>query len=246
MDPLAIAAAGGLRSRMQSLDLLANNLANTGTSGYKRDQEFYGLFRSDESSAADGQPAATLPLIQRQWTDFSQGNLQVTGNPFDIALSGTGFFAVNGPGGPLYTRNGNLSISPSGELQVAGSYTLQDRTTGQSIHVVSGKPVQISKDGSVQQEGQTIGQLKIVTFPSTQALQKVGNACFQNTDPKNQAVAANTVEVQQGRFEESNVPVAEAAMRLVGVMRQFEMLQKAIGISTEMDNKSIQEVARIA
>ena len=69
-----------------------------------------------------------------------------------------------------------------------------------------------------------------------------GNTCFQDTDPANSPSPATDVEVQQGKVEGSNVPVAEAAMRLVGVMRQFEMLQKAIGISREMDTKSIQEV----
>lgn len=243
MDPLAIAAVSGLRSRMQSLDLLANNLANTGTSGYKRDQEFYSLFTSDQASGADGGPGATLPVVQKQWTDFSQGSLQVTGDPLDVALSGKGFFVVNGPNGPLYTRNGNLQVSPSGELTVAGKYPLQDQA-GNSIHVTSGKPIQISSDGTVQQDGSTLGQVKVVTLPST-GLQKVGDACFQNTDPNNRPVAAAGVEVQQGKIEQSNVPVAEAAMRLVGVMRQFEMLQKAVGISNEMDTKSIQEVARV-
>jgi flagellar basal body rod protein FlgG len=244
MDPLAIAAVSGLRSRMQSLDLLANNLANTGTSGYKRDQEFYSLFSSDQASGADGGPGATLPVIQKQWTDFSQGTLQVTGNSQDVALAGKGFFVVNGPNGPLYTRNGSLQVLPSGELAVAGKYTLQDQA-GNAIHVTSGKPIQISTDGTVQQDGGTLGQIKVVTLPATDSLQKVGDACFQNTDPNNRPVAAAGVEVQQGKIEQSNVPVAEAAMRLVGVMRQFEMLQKAVGISNEMDTKSIQEVARV-
>src|ERR1035438_2896145 len=94
MDPLAIAAVSGLRSRIQSLDLLANNLANTGTSGYKGDQEFYSLFNSEQASGADGGPGATLPVIQRQWTDLSQGTIQQTGNSLDVALAGKGFFVV--------------------------------------------------------------------------------------------------------------------------------------------------------
>src|SRR5271157_3484335 len=101
MDSLTIAALSGLRSRMESLDLLANNLANSATAGFKRDQEFYGVFSGDESES-------TLPVIQKQWTDFSPGTLQVTGNPMNVALSGSGFFAVNGHSGPLYTRNGSL------------------------------------------------------------------------------------------------------------------------------------------
>jgi len=244
MDPLAIAAASGLKSRMQSLDMLANNIANTGTSGYKGDQEFYSLFSSDQASGANGEPGATLPVIERQWTDFSQGNLQVTGNPLDVALSGKGFFVVNGPSGPLYTRNGSLQVSPSGELSVAGRHPLQGQS-GSTIHVVSGKPIVISADGTVQQDGNTIGQLRVVSLPSTDSLQKAGDACFRETDAKNIPAAAAGVEVQQGKLEESNVAVTGSAMRLVGVMRQFEMLQKAIGISTEMDTKAIQEVARV-
>jgi len=230
---------------MQSLDLLANNLANTGTNGYKRDQEFYNLFTAGEASGIGGGPGATLPVIERQWTDFSQGTLEVTGNASDLALSGPGFFVVKGPNGPLYTRNGSLQISASGELGVAGGYALQDRAGHGPIHVTSGKPITISPDGTVQQDGQSIGQIEVVNFRSTEPLQKVGNTCFHNGDPANKPVAADSVEVQQGKIEQSNVPVAEAAMRLVGVMRQFEMLQKAVGISDEMDTKSIQEVARV-
>jgi flagellar basal body rod protein FlgG len=151
---------------------------------------------------------------------------------------------VNGPSGPLYTRNGSLQIAPTGELTVAGKYALQDQA-GNAIHVTSGKPIQIAADGTVQQDGKTLGQIKIVGLPATDSLQKVADACFQNTDPKNAAIPASGVEVQQGKIEQSNVPVTAAAMRLVGVMLQFEMLQKAIGISTEMDTKAIQEVARV-
>jgi len=245
MDALTIAAASGLRSRIQSLDLLANNLANSATSGYKRDQEFYGLYFSPESLDPNtGGPSSTLPVVERQWTDFSQGALQVTSNPLDVALSGSGFFAVNSRGGTLYTRSGNLQVLPSGELATADGYPLQD-VAGGTLHVTAGKAVEISTDGLVQQDGQSVGQLAVVSFPSTASLQKVGSTCFQNTDVNNVPKAATDVQVLQGKLEGSNVPVADAAMRLVGVMRQFEMLQKAVGVSSDMDNKTIQEIARV-
>src|SRR5512133_2573533 len=101
MDRLTIAAASGLRTRMESLSLLANNLANAGTSGYKNDRECYNLYASSEAGAGEN-ANFTLPMVQRQWTDFSQGVLQPTGNPLDIALSGRGFIALNGAAGPLY------------------------------------------------------------------------------------------------------------------------------------------------
>jgi flagellar basal body rod protein FlgG len=244
MDSLTIAAASGIRSRMQSLDLLANNLAISATSGFKRDQEFYGLFTSDDATGGADGSTSTMPVIQRQWTDFSPGVLQVTGNPLDVALSGSGFLAVNGPSGPLYTRNGNLQVLPTGELATADGYPLRS-TGGDTIRVSSGQPIQIATDGTVQQGGQTMGQIAVVSFKATDSLTKMGSTCFQNSDPKNLPVAAANVEVQQGKIEGSNVPVAEAAMRLVGVMRQFEMLEKAIGISNDMDTKSIQDVARV-
>jgi flagellar basal body rod protein FlgG len=246
MDNLTIAAASGLRSRMESLDVLANNLANSGTTGFKRDQEFYGVYSSaDSNDPMNGGPSSTLPTIEKQWTDFSAGTMQDTGNALDVALNGDGFLAVNGPNGTLYTRAGNLKVLPTGDLATNDGYPLRS-VGGGTIQVTSGKPIAISSDGTVQQNGQSIGQMEIVSFQSTNSLEKVGSTCFQDTDVKNPPVAATNVTVQQGKVEGSNVPVAEAAMRLVGVMRQFEMLQKAIGVSNDMDTKTIQEVARVS
>jgi len=245
MDNLTIAAASGLRSRMESLDLLANNLANTATSGFKRDMEFYGTYASkDSNDPVNGGSSSTLPTIEKQWTDFSQGSLQVTGNPLDVALDGSGFFSVNGPTGTLYTRAGNLKVLPSGALATSDAFPLQG-TDGGTIQIAPNKPIVILPDGTVQQAGQSVGQINLVNFASTDSLRKMGSTCFQNTDIKNQPTAATNIAVQQGKIEGSNVPVADAAMRLVGVMRQFEMLQKAVGVSNDMDTKTIQEVARI-
>jgi flagellar basal-body rod protein FlgG len=245
MDNLTIAAASGLRSRMESLDLLANNLANSATNGFKRDQEFYGVYASaDSNDPVNGGSSATLPTIEKQWTDFSQGTVQVTGNPLDIALTGDGFLAVNGPGGTLYTRAGNLRVLSSGVLATNDGYTVRS-TAGGTIKIAANIPFTITSDGTVQQSGQPLGQIQIANFKSNNSLQKMGSTAFQNTDPKNAAVPATNVVVQQGKIEGSNVPVAEAAMRLVGVMRQFEMLQKAISVSNDMDTKTIQDVARV-
>ena len=245
MDNLSIAAVSGLQSRMESLDLLANNLANSATTGYKSDREFYGTYSSDAAqNSVDGGAGTALPVVERQWTDFSPGVIVATGNPLDVALGGSGFFSVNGPKGTLYTRSGSFRILPTGELANGDGYTVRSNSGG-TINVGSGKQINITKEGIVQQDNQSVGQLEVVDFKSTDSLQKAGSASFQNTDPKNAPAAASNVDVQQGKLESSNVPVAYAAMRLVGIMRQFEMLQKAIGISNDMDMKSIQEVARV-
>ncbi|HEU5021854.1 MAG TPA: flagellar basal-body rod protein FlgF [Bryobacteraceae bacterium] len=245
MDNLGIAAASGLQSRMTSLDMLANNLANSNTVGYKSDREVYGTYSSDDAqNGVDGGAGAALPVIQKQWTDFSPGAIESTGNPLDLAIAGKGFFVVAGPKGPLYTRAGHFKVMPNGELANDNGYAVRTPSGG-NITIPAGKTIDITREGQVQADGAPIGQIAIVNFKSTAALRKTSGACFENGDPKNQPAPATDASVQQGKLEGSNVPVAYAAMRLVSIMRQFEMLQKAVGISSDMDTKSITEVARV-
>lgn len=245
MDPIGVLAAGGIRSRMESLDLLANNLANSSTSGYKSDKEFYSIFKSDYADeGADGNDA-TMPLIDRKWTDFSQGLLQSTNNPLDMGLSGSGFFTIKGPSGPLYTRNGSFQVSSTGVLTTSDGYPVQTAVGGAGITLDPSSSVTVTPGGDVQQNGISVGQLALVNFADTTVLSKQGNNYFKNTNPKVIPAPATGVEVHQGQIENSNVNTPGAAVQLVGVMRQFEMLQKAITLSMDMNKKGIDEVARI-
>jgi flagellar basal-body rod protein FlgF len=240
MDPLLISAASGMKARMESLDMLANNLANSGTSGFKADREFYSLYQQQ------------LPMVETRWTDFSQGAVLPTGNPLNLALSGNGFFALNGPAGTVYTRNGNFQISKSNQLESAEGYTLRNALDmGNPITVDPAQDIVIGKDGTVTQGGQPIGQIELGMLPSAaDQVSKLGNSYFALVNGSAGATpAASTTaaaEVQQGQLEQSNVPVADVAVRLVSVMRQFEMLQKAMNISSEMSKQAIQEVAKVA
>ena len=245
MDHVAVTAASGLHARMEALDLVANNLANATTSGFKLDREFYSLFTGGGDSLIEGDsPSTRLPLIQKQWTDFSQGVLQPTGNARDLGLSGKGFFAVNGPSGPLYTRNGAFQLSPAGVLTTVEGYPVRG-VGGQAIQTQSSAPFEVATDGSVKQGGQTLGQLELVDFQDRSALQKLGNSYFNVTNPNIKPIPATGVLVEQGKVENSNVAPAESAVRLVGLMRQFEMLQKAITVTTDMNKKSIEDVVRV-
>ncbi|MCU1258087.1 MAG: flagellar basal body rod protein [Bryobacterales bacterium] len=247
MDALSIAAASGMRARLESLEMLANNLANSATGGYKTDREFYSLYVSaDATEAADlGTSASpdTLPVIDKPWTDYSQGVLQVTDNPLDLALSGKGFFAVNGPTGVLYTRNGRFKLTPTGALANLDGMTVRTRAGG-TIQTISSSPLLVAQDGTVQQDGQVLGQIQIDSFNEPVDLNKQGMNYFYKLDPKQSAQAA-TAEVHQGKLEGSNVGSAESAVRLVTVMRQFEMLQKAMNIGADMNRMAIEEVAKV-
>ena len=242
MDALTSAAASGLRARMESLDMLANNLANADTGGYKTDREFYSLYAPPESMGEND--VLTMPLIERQWTDFSQGAIRPTGNPLDFALSGKGFFRVEGPNGPLYTRQGAFRFSPAGVLVTSEGYPVK-LAGGGSLTAPSGAPLEVAPDGTVMQQGQPLGRLDVVSVDHPAGLAKQGNNYFRVADDAAAVPAASGVEVQQGKLESSNVGTAESAVRLVGVMRQFEMLHKAMSIGAEMNKKAVEEVARV-
>lgn len=242
MDPLTALAASGLRARMESLDLLANNVANASTGGYKADREFYSLYVAPE--AADNDPLASMPVIERPWTDHTQGALHPTGNPLDTALEGNGFFAVNGPSGPLYTRNGSFRLAADGKLTTQDGYALRDRQ-GNPMILDGTRNIEISKDGTVIQQGSVIGQLEIADFSTTAGLAKQGANYFRVSDPALRPTVPAPATVAQGQVEGSNSGPAEAAVRLVSVLRQFEMLQKAVSLGAEMNKRAIEEVAKV-
>lgn len=236
MDPILISAASGMKVRMESLDMLANNIANSGTVGFKTDREFYSLYEQQ------------LPVIKQQWTDFSQGALTPTGNSLDLALAGKGFFALNSPSGTIFTRSGQFQVSKSNQLQTADGYTLRDvQNDGLPVTVDPTQPIDIAKDGTVQQNGQTIAQIEVggIDDPA-QTLSKLGKTYFISSSQPAKLTPDPATEVRQGALEDSNVPTADSAVRLVGIMRQFEMLQKAMTVGADMDKQAVEVVAKVS
>lgn len=242
MDPMTAMAASGLRSRTDSLDLLANNVANASTGGYKADREFYSLYTSSE--AADSGQSATMPVVERPWIDLAQGAMQSTGNTLDMALSGKGFFSVQSPGGPLYTRNGSFRLAADGTLSTAEGYPVSG-TNGVVLRLQATGKIEVSRDGTVSQDGQTVGQLQVVDFPGAAGLAKQGNNYFRSSGAGSAAAAGAATTVEQGKLEASNTGTAESAVRLISIMRQFEMLQKAASTALDMSKQAIEQVAKV-
>jgi len=246
MDSISISAASGMRSRMQSLDLLANNLANAETGGYKADREFYSIYTSAEASA-DAQDqnfinnVTTLPVVEKQWTDLAPGDLRSTGNPLDLAVDGDGLFAIQTARGVRYTRNGNFRLSPAGTLVAADGSAVRSQT-GRPIALDRTLAVEILPDGTVQQSGNAVGKIQMASF-SAGSLAKEGANYFVAAPGATPQAATGTVI--QGNLEQSNVGAAESAVRLVSITRQFEMLQKAAGIGNDLGRQAIEQVARV-
>jgi flagellar basal-body rod protein FlgF len=244
MDQLTSTAASGMRTRSEALDLIANNISNASATGYKSDSEYYNLYTS-----FDADTQSTMPTIERAWTNFSQGLLSDTGNPLDIALAGRGFLTADSPHGTVYTRNGSLKLSSTGILETAEGYPVRANTPSGHIQATLGVGagiLQFQKDGSVAQDGQPLGTLTIADWPHPEKLDKQSGAYFRMADSSAQPAAATGVEVWQGKLEGSNSSPAEAAVQLVSVLRQFEMLQKAVSLGAQMNKQAAEDVARVS
>jgi flagellar basal-body rod protein FlgF len=244
MDALTAAAASGIRARIESLDMLANNLANESAAGFKADQEAYDLYVSPEAAdSPEGTNPAILPVVQNRWTDFAQGALLPTGNSMDLALSGKGFFVASTPTGPVYTRGGSLRFSLTGQLETLDGYAVQG-SDGKPILLDSSKTIEVLPDGNVLQDGQQISRIAVVDFDDPKVLTKRGGNYFRSVSSTTPAPAPQA-EVRQGQLEKANSDSAHSASRLVTILRQFEALQKALTIGADMNRRAVEEVAKI-
>jgi flagellar basal-body rod protein FlgF len=247
MDAIGIAAASGLRSRMESLEILANNLANAATSGFKADRERYTTYWAAESTSAldAGRGGAGVsPVVERNWIDFTQGALTRTGVPTHLAVTGPGFLTVKRGDETLYSRNGELQISARGTL-VNGEGLDVLGTDGKALSINAAQPLEIRADGSLWQAGAQTGQLNLAEFTDPQGLQKVGHNYFRWPGAADQIQAGSTTRVIQGSLETANTGPAEGAVRMVNVLRQFESLQKALQLGSEMNRRLVEEVAKV-
>jgi flagellar basal body rod protein FlgG len=141
----------------------------------------------------------------------------------------------------MYTRNGTLHLSPSGDLLGPEDRAILD-PQGKPIKLDPSQAITITGSGEVRQQSATVAQLAIVEFPNASALSKMGQSYFQAPSSAS-PIAAKETEVKQGAVESSNAVPSDAAVRLVSVLRLFEMLQKTISVGTEMNRRAMEDVA---
>lgn len=220
------AACAGLQAQTQALELIANNLANLNTTGYRGQLPLFREFLPTGIEASDplNQAVNDFSIVGGSRTDLTPATLDRTGNPFDLAIEGKGFFAVKTPAGTLYTRNGNFQVSKNGQLLTSsGDPLLGEQGT---VTVPSGT-VSISEDGTLSVNGALAGQLRIVEFVPGSAPVAVGNSYYSAPDSAVRPSADS--RVRQGMLEASNVNSVAAVVNLLVVQRRAEMLEQAMG-----------------
>lgn len=231
----------GLKSRSDMLDLIGNNLANLNTTGFKADQSFFHMVRQSVLGGSGDQAECVLP---GSFTDFQDGSLSPTSSPLDLALEGKGFFCVKTPSGLAYTRNGSFHLDAEGYLLTGDGYRVQG--VDGDILLDRAGTVQVDKLGNIQVDQVSMGILKIVDFADYSRLEKTGNSMFRPVVPEMTEQAADRFTLLQGYRENANLNPASAMTAMVGVLRQFEMLQKAMNsLVNDLDKKVIEQVGRV-
>lgn len=232
----------------RELDVIANNLANMNTTGFKADGS---VFEEYLSSLARGAPNARVSFVQDRatWTDMSGGPVEHTGNALDVAINGDGYFAVQTQRGVRYTRNGSFQIAPNGQIVTAdGSPVLGD---GGPITLQStDRQISISPDGSVSvREGSATadslrGKLRIVTFANNRDLQKDGNSTF-NYVGNGAPVDSTNATVVQGALEKSNVRGVVEMSRMIEITRYYTQIAAMIQQQSDLGQTAIDKLAEI-
>ena len=251
MDSGIYAAYTGLLARTQALDTAANNLANTGTSGFRAERNYFRSVLTDNITQQPGSQVGSavngFGVLGGNRLDMGQGQIAPTGNPLDLALSGAGFFALQTAQGVRYTRDGAFTRSATGVLQTSAGEPVLDAKL-QPITIPSGA-VQVSSDGTISVstvDGSSIaGQVGLFDFANASALTAEGTNRFV-ASAESPAFAA-TPQVQQGASEGANGDAAGGAMQLMLMQRQAEMMQKALStFNNDLDKVAAEELPRVS
>ncbi|MBV1883739.1 MAG: flagellar basal-body rod protein FlgG [Pseudomonadales bacterium] len=241
----------GLTAQDARLNSISNNLANVGTTGYKRDRAVFQdlLYQIKRQPGAQSSQDTTLPSGLQQGTGvrtvatqkvFTLGNLQVTEQPLDMAVNGRGFFQVLTPSGNLaYTRDGQFQVDSTGQLVTSSGYVVQPAitipTTASTVTIGADGIVTTVVDGTSSQAG----QIQLADFANPAGLQAQGDNLFGETSasgaPSTSNPGINGIgSVLQGTLENSNVNVVEELVNMISTQRAYEMNSKVISTVDQM------------
>jgi flagellar basal-body rod protein FlgF len=244
MDSGYYATCAGLAAQTQALELVAHNLANLGTTGYRGQQTtFRSLLAGDARAGSNPLNAAinNFGVLGGSRLDLASGSLALTGNPLDVAVAGSGFFSVQSAQGILYTRDGSFHVTSAGQLVTSqGSAVLGELGP---VTMPNGS-VAISSDGTISVDGTVVDKLRLAEFPAGTNLTALGNSTY--AAPAGSAVTAAGSSVSQGMLEGSNVSPMEGVVQLITVQRNAEMLSRALSaFDSQLNQIAVQDLPKV-
>lgn len=242
------AAYIGLSRQMtlrRELDIVANNVANADTTGFKVEQLMVSTEIGQRARNDMIRPSASFVMDQGVGRDFGQGTLTQTGRDLDFAIEGNdAFFQIETPNGEAYSRDGAFTINAEGTLTTKQGLPVLGDGGPIILDPVRG-PATVAKDGTISQEGQLVGRLAVVRFENLAVLNKAGNGLYVNASNQ-QPVAANDVQIRQGMLEGSNVNTLAEITNLIEINRAYERISKMIDNQQDLSKRSIERLGRVS
>lgn len=235
----------GMLPRMTHQEIASNNLANVTTTGFKKDRLFLESFIDAEMMAEFNRDTQHRILeVEDIKTDHSQGLLQETDNPLDLAILGDGFFTIQTPAGIQYTRNGNFMINSRSQLVTAEDHLVMD-DKNRPIYIREGK-VFVNEKGEITIDEARVATLKIVDFEDLSQLKKAANNTFEPKHPGITPVQPRDFLVKHGFLERSNVtPVAEM-VNMIMYFRNYEADTRILQAQDDTLRRAVNDVGRVS
>lgn len=226
----------------RQLEMVANNIANSSTPGFKGEQplfiEYVMRSQNNDRSFDD-----KLSFVQDYGTvrDLHEGPMTTTGNPLDVAINGDGYFVIDTDNGPRYTRGGHLRLDETGKLITSEGQAVLSTDDRPFFFAPNETQITVARDGTISTENATIGKLKVVRFADGQDM-RVEAAGAYTTDQQPETVARP--DILQGTLEESNVkPILEVS-RMIQVQRAYEGVNKLVEMEHERRRRTVDTVLR--
>jgi len=228
----------------REMDIIANNIANLDTNGFKVESLMQKTDPGYPAVTMGGPKPVKFVAADGVARDFGQGVLVKTDAPLDMAIEGQGFFQVQGPDGPRFTRDGRFTTDPSGKLVTQGGLAVADESGGEIIIDGEKGPVSIGPDGSMSQGNERIGKIGAFKFANAGVLEKAGDNLYKNTSNLS-AEKAEDAKVRQGFLESSNVKPVLEITRMVEVSRAYEQTSKMIDSAADLSRRAVDRLGRV-
>ena len=228
------AAASGMDAQQQQLDAIGNDLANGSTTGYKSERVgFRDLLYNEINVAGTSTTAGAGAAAQVMGRNQTQGAIQMTGDPLDLAIEGNGYFTVKRADGSIaLTRDGSFETDATGQLVTAEGNLVQPPIT--LPKGISASDVSIGPDGTVSAGTKRLGKIGLVTVPAPDKLLADGSNLFSVTPSSGAATPTSDATIHQGALEGSNVDVATEMVRMVTTQRSYQLESSAIQTENQM------------
>lgn len=241
MDIVSSIANSRLIAQQRALDVTADNLANANTPGFKAEHLLFNdwLSRQNGADAVKGGNTIAYTQDRATWRDQRAGTLTHTGNPFDLAVTGEGYFTVNTPRGPRLTRDGRFGLMPDGTVADSSGDTLLDTTGKPVLLSPTDTRISIAGDGTISSENGQLAKVGVVTVSDPMQMAAEGNTLFRATAPTT-AVAAPALV--QGAIEDSNVQPVLETTRMMENLRQFQFMTQMIQAESDRQQSAIDKL----